>query len=151
MRWTALLVATALLTAAPAEPLVGRWLLKSQQISGQETALRPLILEITAVGGALQFEYSVPSKASKAITLSFAARLDGSASEVKDAQGRKIGTAKVSRAGALEYSLILEGPNRPTASGKMKLSADRATLECDADSVAPGGARTHTVQVFARQ
>ena len=151
MRWTALLIVTALLTAAPAEPLVGRWLLKSQQISGQETALRPLILEITAVGGALQFEYSVPSKASRAITLSFAARLDGSASEVKDAQGRKIGTAKVSRAGALEYSLILEGPNRPTASGKMKLSPDQKTLVCDSDSAAPGGVKTHTVQVFARQ
>ena len=151
MRWTPLLIATALLTGAPAEPLVGRWLLKSQQISGQDTALRPLILEITAVGGAFQFEYSVPSKASKAITLSFVARLDGSASDVKDAQGRKIGTAKVARASPLEYSLILEGPNRPTASGKMKLSADRATLECDSDSVAPGGARTHTVQVFARQ
>jgi hypothetical protein len=144
-------IATALLTAAPAQPLVGRWLLRSQQISGQESALRPLLLEITAVGGALQFEYSVPSKVSKAITLSFVARLDGSASEVKDAQGRKIGTAKVLRGSALEYSLTLEGPNRPTASGRMKLSADRATLECESDSVAPGGSRTHTVQVFARQ
>jgi hypothetical protein len=151
MRWTALLVAAALLTAAPAEPLVGRWLLKSQQISGQETALRPLLLEITAVGAALQFEYSVPSKASKAITLSFVVRLDGSAADVQNAQGRKIGTAKVSRGSALEYLLTLEGPNRPTASGKMKLSADRGTLECDSDSVAPGGVRTHTVQVFARQ
>jgi len=144
-------IATALLTAAPAQPLVGRWLLRSQQISGQESALRPLLLEITAVGGALQFEYSVPSKVSKAITLSFVARLDGSASEVKDAQGRKIGTAKVLRGSALEYSLTLEGPNRPTASGRMKLSPDRATLECESDSVAPGGSRTHTVQVFARQ
>ena len=151
MRWTALLVATALLRAAPVEPLVGRWLLKSQQVSGQETGLRPLLLDITAVGGALQFEYSVPSKASEAITLSFVARLDGSASEVKDAQGRKVGTAKVLRGSALEYSLILEGPNRPTASGKMRLSADRATLQCESDSVSPGGARTHTIQVFARQ
>jgi hypothetical protein len=151
MRWAALLVAGALLAAAPADPLAGRWLLKSQQISGEETAGRPLILEIRPVGDAFQFEYSVPSKASKAITLSFVARLDGSASDVKDAQGRKIGTAKVSRGSALEYSLALEGPNRPTASGKMKLSADRATLECSSDSVAPGGARTHTVQVFARQ
>jgi len=151
MRWMVLPIATALLTAAPAQPLVGRWLLRSQQISGQESALRPLLLEITAVGGALQFEYSVPSKVSKAITLSFVARLDGSASEVKDAQGRKIGTAKVLRGSALEYSLTLEGPNRPTASGRMKLSADRATLECESDSVAPGGSRTHTVQVFARQ
>jgi hypothetical protein len=150
-RWPALLIAGALLAAAPVEPLVGRWLLKSQQISGQETALRPLILDITAVGGALQFEYSVPAKTSKAVSLTFVTRLDGSASEVKDAQGRKIGTAKVLRGSALEYSLILEGPNRPTASGKMKLSADRATLVCDSDAVAPGGARTHTVQIFVHQ
>jgi hypothetical protein len=70
---------------------------------------------------------------------------------VKDAQGRKIGTAKVMRGGALEYLVTLEGPNRPTASGRMKLSADRGTLVCDSDSVAPGGAKTHTVQVFTRQ
>ena len=143
LRGVAFLLAGTLLAAAPAEPLVGKWLLKSQQISGQDTAARPLILEITAVGGALQFEYSVPSKTSKAITLSFVARLDGSASDVKDAEGRKIGTAKVARASPLEYLLTLEGPNRPTASGKVKLSPDRTTLECDSDSVAPAAsART---------
>jgi hypothetical protein len=151
VRRAALLIAGALMAAAPVEPLVGRWLLKTQQISGQETALRPLILEIRPVGELLQFEYSVPTKAAKAVSLTFVARLDGSASEVKDAQGRKVGTAKVLRGSALEYSLILEGPNRPTASGKLKLSADRGTLVCDSDSAAPGGARTHTVQVFARQ
>jgi hypothetical protein len=152
IRLTALLIVGMLLApAAAVEPLVGRWLLKSQQVSGQETASRPLTLEIRAMGEALEFEYSVPLNASKAVSLRFVAHLDGSASEVKDAQGRKIGTARILRGNALEYSLILEGPNRPTASGKLKLSMDRMTLLCDSDSVAPGGAKTHTVQIFARQ
>jgi hypothetical protein len=150
-RWAAFLVAGMLAASATVEPLVGRWLLKSQQVSGQETASRPLTLDIRPIGDALEFEYSVPAMATKTVSLRFVARLDGSESEVKDAQGRKIGTAKVLRGNALEYSLTLEGPNRPTASGKMKLSADRRTLVCDSDSVGPGGARTHTVQVFARQ
>jgi hypothetical protein len=147
----ALVIVGALLASAADEPLAGRWLLKSQQVSGQETASRPLTLEIRPVGNAFEFEYSVPLNASKAVSLRFVARVDGSPGEIKDALDRKIGTAKVLRGNALEYSLTLEGPNRPTASGKMKLSADRRTLVCESDSTAPGGAKTHTVQVFARQ
>lgn len=151
VRWVLLLMAATLLASAADEALVGRWLLKSQQVSGQQTASRPLTLEIRPVGDLLEFEYSVPTNASKAVSLRFAAHLDGTASEVKDAQGRKIGTARVQRGSGLEYSLILEGPNRPTATGKMKLSADRRTLICESDSAGPGGVKTHTVQVFARQ
>jgi hypothetical protein len=151
LRGATFLALTMLVASAAVDPLVGRWLLKSQQVSGQDTPLRPLNLDIRPIGDALEFEYSVPANASRTVSLRFVARLDGSASDVKDAQGRKIGTAKVLRASALEYSLTLEGPNRPTASGKMKLSSDRRTLECDSDSVGPGGAKTHTVQVFARQ
>jgi hypothetical protein len=130
---------------------VGRWLLKSQQVSGQETAGRPLTLEIRPAGDAFEFEYSTPLNASKAVSLRFVARFDGSPSEVKDALGRKIGTARVMRGKELQYAVILEGPNRPTASGTMKLSSDRKTLVCESDSAAAGGAKTHTVQVFARQ
>jgi len=138
-------------SASPApEPLVGKWLLKSQQVSGQDIASRPLTLEIRPVGDALEFEYSVTLNNSRVVSLRFVAKLDGSPGDIKDAQGRKIGTAKVARASAGEYSVILEGPNRPTASGKMKLSADRKTLVCESDSAAPGG-KTHTVQIFARQ
>jgi hypothetical protein len=151
IRSVAFLIVGTLGASAAVEPLVGKWLLKSQQVSGQETPSRPLTLDIRPMGDALEFEYSVPSKESKAVSLRFVARLDGSASEVKDAQGRKIGTARVLRGSGLEYSVTLEGPNRPTASGKMKLSADRRTLVCDSDSAAPGGAKTHTIQIFARQ
>ena len=47
--------------------------------------------------------------------------------------------------------MTLGGPNRPTASGKMKLTADGKTLVCESDSATPGGVKTHTVQVFTRQ
>jgi hypothetical protein len=151
IRMVAMLIVGALSVSAAVEPLVGRWSLKSQQVSGQETTSRPLTLEIRPVGDALEFEYSVPLNASKSISLRFVARLDGSTSEVKDALGHKIGTAKVLRGNGLEYSVTLEGPNRPTASGKMKLSTDRRTLVCDSDSAAPGGAKIHTVQIFTRQ
>jgi len=145
------LAACTLARAAAVDPLVGKWLLKSQQVSGQETPSRPLTLEIRAVGDALEFEYSVALQNSRVISLRFVARLDGSAGDIKNAQGNKIGTAKVARAGAGEYSVILEGPNRPTATGKMKLSADRKTLIGESDSTPPGGVKTHTVQVFIRQ
>jgi hypothetical protein len=151
VRMAALLIFGAFLASAAVEPLVGRWSLKSQQVSGQEAASRPLTLEIRPVGDAIEFEYSVPLNTGKSVSLRFVARLDGSASEIKNAQGNKIGTAKVLRGSGLEYSVTLEGPNRPTASGKMKLSVDRKTLVCESDSAAPGGGKTHTVQVFARQ
>jgi hypothetical protein len=150
-RMAALLMALTPLVSGPIEPLVGKWLLKSQQVSGQETASRPLTLDIRLRGEALEFEYSVPLNNSRVVSLRFVARLDGSPSDVKDAQGRKIGMARVERVGDLEYSLFLEGPNRPTASGKMKLSTDRKTLVCESDSSPPGAAKTHTVQVFSRQ
>jgi hypothetical protein len=150
-RTVLLLITLAPLHSATTESLVGKWRLTSQQVSGQEAASRPLTLDIRPAGDALEFEYSVPSNNSRAVSLRFIARLDGSASDIKDAQGRKIGTARVQRTGALEYSLILEGPNRPTASGKMKVSADRKTLTCESDSALQGAARIHTVQLFSRQ
>jgi hypothetical protein len=56
VRSLAVLIVGTVLTSAAIEPLVGRWLLKSQQISGQETASRPLTLEIRPMGDALEFE-----------------------------------------------------------------------------------------------
>jgi hypothetical protein len=137
--------------AATPEALVGKWLLKSQQVGGQDVASRPLTLEVRPVGEGFEFEYSVALNNSRVVSLRFVARLDGSAGDIKDARGQKIGTAKVLRAGAGEYAVNLEGPQRPTASGKMKLSGDGKTLTCESDSIAPGGAKTHTVQVFVRQ
>jgi hypothetical protein len=141
----------ALAHAWAAEPIAGKWLLKSQQVNGRQTASRPLVLRITQTGDTLEFEYAVAVNQKQEVSLRFTARLDGSAAEVKNSAGRKIGTARVARHGAGQFLVQLEGPNRPTSSGQMTVSADGHTLVSESDAVAPGGDRLHTVQTFERQ
>lgn len=150
MKYAVLLLCT-LLQASAAEPIAGKWLLKSQQVAGQERSSRPLTLRITQSGDVLEFEYAVIVNQKQEISLRFAARLDGSEADVKDPAGRKIGTAKVSHFGPGQYLVMLQGPNRPTSSGRMTLSNNGKTLVSEADATAAGGAKTHTVQVFERQ
>ena len=144
-----LLLAT--LSAPAAEPIEGKWLLQDQQVNGRETASRPLILRITRTGDRLEFEYSVAADQKQEVSLRFAARLDGSPAEVKNSEGRNIGTAKVTRDGPSGFRVMLEGPHRPTSSGKLMVSNAGKTLVSESDAVAPGGARLHTVQTFERQ
>ena len=71
---------------------------------------------------------------------------------MQDSQGKTIGTAKVTKAGVLQYKFVIQGPGRPTASGTMTVSADGKILTSTSDSMAAGKSpATHTVQVFARQ
>ena len=111
------LVAVMLLGAAAqawaAEPIAGKWILKSQQVSGRETASQPLTLRITQAGDLLEFEYSVAVDQKQEVSLRFAARLDGSAADVKKSDGRKIGTAKVSRGGPSQYLVTLRRSQPP--------------------------------------
>jgi hypothetical protein len=147
-------LATALLLAAAlqaAEPIAGTWHLKRQEVAGQETASRPLTLHITASGDTLAFEYAVVVNQRQQVSLRFAARLDGSPADVKDAADRKIGTARLTRAGPSRYLLQLEGPNRPTSAGSLTVSADGKTLTSESDAAPPGGAKVRTMQVFERQ
>ena len=148
---SAVLLLCELLQASAAEPIAGTWLLKSQQVAGQERASRPLTLRITQTGDVLEFEYSVPVNQKQEISLRFAARMDGSETDVKGPGGQKIGTAKVTRFGPSQYLVMLEGANRPTSAGRMTISSDGKTLTSEADASMPGGAKTHTTQVFARQ
>jgi hypothetical protein len=146
MKRVAALLVLALHTWA-AEPIAGKWLLKSQQVGGRETASTPLTLRITQTGDALEFEYSAAAS-----RMRFAARLDGSAADVKNADGRKIGTAKVTRGGGpSQYFVMLEGPNRPTSNGKLTVSSNGKTLVSESDAIARDGAKLHTVQTFERQ
>jgi hypothetical protein len=147
----AVLLLCATLHASAAEPIAGKWLLKSQQVAGQERTSRPLTLRITQAGDVLEFEYSVMVNQKQETSLRFAARLDGTEAEVTDSTGRKMGTAKVSHFGPSQYLVMLQGPNRPTTSGRMTLSDNGKTLVSEADATAPGGAKTHTTQVFERQ
>jgi hypothetical protein len=151
MKYAAAVMLLGVMQAWAAEPIAGTWLLKSQQVAGRETTSRPLTLRITQSNDGLAFEYSVVVNQKQEISLRFAARLDGSEAEVKNSAGRKIGTAKVTRFGPSQYLVMLQGPNRPTSSGRMTVSGDGKTLTSEADATGPGGAKTHTVQTFERQ
>jgi hypothetical protein len=133
------------------EPLVGRWLLKSQEVAGQQTDSDPLTLRIVQRGNAFEFGYSVPVNNIQFVSMSFASHLDGTEADVKNSQGNKIGTVKVAKAGGSRYKVVLQGPNRPTAVGSMIVSADGKTLTCDSDATLPGQGSTHTHQVFSRE
>jgi len=140
--------------AAPvwaAEPLVGLWRLVSQEVGGQKMDADQLTLRIIQTGNALEFAYSLPVNNIQFVSMRFTSRLDGTEGEVKNAQGNKIGTVKVSKADGSEYKVVLQGENRPTATGKMKISADGKTLTCESDSKTPQQETRHTVQVFSRQ
>ena len=149
------LAAVLLLALSPlwaAEPIVGTWLLKSQQVNARDTAAaRPLTLRITQTGDLVEFEYSVAANPKREISLRFAARLDGSPADIRNSEGRTIGAARVSRAGPSEYRVMLEGPRRPTSSGKMTVSLDGKKLISESYAIAPGGDKLHTVQTFERQ
>src|ERR1700739_3011547 len=122
-----------------AEPLAGRWLLKSQEVGGNQTDADPLTLRITQKGNTFEFAYSLPVNNIQFVSMSFSPRLDGTEAEVKNSQGTKIGTV---------YKVALQGENRPTAVGTMAVSSDGKTLICDSDANVPGRGPTHTHQIF---
>jgi hypothetical protein len=134
-----------------AEPLAGRWLLKSQEVGGNQTDADPLTLRITQKGNTFEFAYSLPVNNIQFVSMSFSPRLDGTEAEVKNSQGNKIGTVKVTKAGGSLYKVVLQGDNRPTAIGTMAVSSDGKTLICDSDANVPGRGPTHTHQMFSRQ
>lgn len=134
-----------------AEPLAGKWLLKTQEVAGQKTDPNPLVLAITASGPSLDFAYLVTVNDTQVISLKFSSHLDGTEAEITGVDGSKIGTAKVAKDGAARYKVLLEGPNRPPASGSMTVSPDGKTLTSESDVKTPSGAMVHTVQVFARE
>jgi hypothetical protein len=144
-----------MLSAGPAraaEPLLGRWLLVSQEIGGQKTEVDDLTLRIIPAGQTIEFAYSVPVNNIQFVSVRFIARPDGTEADVTNANGKKIGTVKVTRSGALQYRIVLQGQNKPTASGTMTVSSDGKTLTSESESKQPGqSAVTRMVQVFARQ
>jgi hypothetical protein len=150
--WAAtLIVLLSVVPAWAAEPLVGRWLLKSQEVGGQQTDADPLTLRIVQRGNTFEFGYSVPVNNIQFVSMSFASHLDGTETDVKNSQGNKIGTVKITKAGGSRYKVVLEGPNRPSAVGTMTVSADGKTLTSDSEANVPGKGSTHTRQVFSRE
>jgi len=150
--WVAILMfLLSAVQAWAAEPLVGRWLLKSQEVGGQQTDADPLTLRIVQRGNSFEFGYSVPVNNIQFVSMSFTSNLDGKEADVKNSQGNKIGTVKISKAGGSLYKVVLEGPNRPSATGTMTVSADGKTLTSDSEANVPGRGPTRTHQVFARE
>src|SRR5207237_8507273 len=77
-----------------AEPLVGRWLLKSQEVGGQQTDADPLTLRIVQRGNTFEFGYSMPVNNIQFVSMSFTLNLDGKETEVKNSKGSKYCTVK---------------------------------------------------------
>jgi hypothetical protein len=147
----AVILLLAAAQAWAAEPLVGVWQLKSQEVGGQQTDADQLTLRIVQRGNAFEFGYSLPVNNIQFVSMSFASHLDGTEADIKNSQGNKIGTVKVTKAGGSLYKVVLQGPNRPTAVGTMTVSADGKTLTCESDATLPSQGPTHTHQVFSRQ
>jgi len=128
-------------TVWAAEPLVGTWVLERQELNGDKTNFEPLTLRIGQSGDKLAFAFSVPVNNVHYVSMSYTVRLDGTEADVKNGQGEKLGTIKMTKAGASQYKLVLMGANRPQSSGKLTVSPDGKHLT----SVSGG-----LMQVFSR-
>lgn len=143
----AIAVTLAALPAYAAEPIVGRWVLTSQEVNGQKTTPQELMLRVAPAGDAYEFAYSTPrNNKVQFVSLRFVVRLEGREADVTDGNGGKIGDVRITKAGPSLYRMVLEGPDRPTASGTIIVSADGRTLKSESDAGA-----VHTVQIFTRQ
>src|SRR5271170_7154385 len=119
---TCLALVVASVPAWAAEPLLGTWRLDSQEVNGQKSNSEPLTLKISQSGDKLAFAFSVPVNNVYFVSMSYTVRLDGTEGDVKNSQGVKIGTIKMSPAGASQYAMTLKGANRPDSSGKLTVS-----------------------------
>ena len=147
-----IIILLSVIAMQAAEPLAGRWLLVSQVVGNRKMPTDALMLRVNPAGKAFDFAYSVPVNDVQFVSLKFSVRLDGTETDVLNAKGQKIGTVTLIKSGAAQYKIILQGQNRPTASGLMTVSADGKTLRSESDSGVRGETGViHTVQVFARQ
>jgi hypothetical protein len=137
------------LVAVALEPLVGTWRLDRQEINGEVTKSEPLTLKVTQEGDRLAFAFSVPVNNIYFVSMSYTVRLDGSAADVTNGRGEKLGSIQMRSDGPSQYKLVLKGPNRPDSSGKLTVSADGKSLTSEAESTQAGRA-VRSKQVFSR-
>jgi hypothetical protein len=149
---TAFAAAIGLQALAPslwaAEALVGTWRLARQELNGQHGEFEPLTLQVTQSGDRFSFAFSVPINEIYFVSLTYAVRLDGSAADIKNASGQKIGTMQMTR-GAGQYKFTMKGPGRPDSLGTLTVSADGKTLVSESDATQAGRA-IHSKQTFTR-
>jgi hypothetical protein len=146
----AALVILATLPAWAVEPIAGKWLLKHQEVAGKETASNPLTLAITPSGKALDFAFIVTVNEKPVVSLKFTTPLDGTEAEVTGGDGKKMGTAKVSKDNGT-YKVLMEGPGRPAVTTNMTVSPDGKTMTSESDVTTPSGVNVHTEQIFSLQ
>ena len=131
-----------------AEALIGTWRLARQELSGQAGDFEPLTLQISQAGDRFSFAFSVPINEIYFVSLTYTVRLDGSAADIKNANGQKIGTMQMTR-GAGQYKFTMKGPGRPESLGTLTVSADGKTLVSESDATQSGRA-IHSKQTFTR-
>jgi hypothetical protein len=133
-----------------AEPLAGKWLLQHQEVAGKETTSNPLTLAITPSGKSFDFAFIVTVNDKPVVSLKFTSPLDGTEADVSGGDGKKMGTAKVSRDGG-SYKVLMEGSGRPAVTTHMTVSPDGKTLTSESDVTTPSGVNVHTEQIFSLQ
>jgi len=130
------LILVALATTASAwaaEPLVGTWRLERQELNGEKTNFEPLTLRIAQSGDRLAFAFSVPVNNVHYVSMRYTVRLDGTEADVTNGPGEKLGTIRMTKAGASQYKFTLSGPNRPQTSGQLTVSGDGKHLTSESD------------------
>jgi hypothetical protein len=135
--------------ARAAEPLAGTWRLERQELNGEKGNFDPLTLRIAQSGDKLAFAFSVPINNVHYLSMSYTVRLDGSEADVKNGEGEKLGSIKITKAGGTRYKFTLMGANRPQTSGTLTVSADGKSLTCESDAM-QGGRNVHLMQMFSR-
>ena len=71
-----------------------------------------MTLKISPSGDKLSFAFSVPVNNVYFVRMSYTAKLDGSDADVKNAQGDRVGTIQITRAGPAQYKIF--NPSAPT-------------------------------------
>lgn len=141
---------TAIIPVWGAEPpLVGTWRLDHQEINGQKANSEPMTLKVTQSGDKLAFAFSVPVNNIYFVSMSYTVKLDGTEADVKNSQGDKVGSIRITPDGASQYKMLLKSPNRPDSDGKLTVSPDGKTLTSEAESQ-QGGRTIHSKQTFSR-
>jgi hypothetical protein len=151
----AVLLAAALSLLAPlasgwaAEPLVGTWQLEHQELNGQTKETEPLTLRIAPEGDKLSFAFAVLVNNIDFVSMTYAAKLDGTEADVKNAQGVKVGTIQITALRPSHYKLLLKAASRPDTTGSLTVSPDGKTLTSESDTVVTNHS-AHLLQTFSR-
>ncbi len=138
-------------SAWAAEPIIGAWRMTKQEMTGRPENSTPLILRVRETLEGTEFAYTGTVDNQPVAMITFTSRLDGKECDVKDRTGAKIGSAKVKKAGTLEYEIVMTPANRPETIGRMRLVDAGKTLISESDTDNGSKGKIHAVQVFIRQ